>query len=64
MRYTFELLLIPRLHAPYKINFDGALFKDIFVAGLGVVIYNSRGEIVGAMSEKIPIPFTAEEVGG
>lgn len=51
------------LHAPYKINFDGALFKDISAASLGVVICNSCGEIIGAMLEKIPIPFTFEEVG-
>ena len=39
-----------------KTNIDGAIFKDINAAGLGVVIRNDRGKVLAAMAEKIPIP--------
>ncbi|KAL0016359.1 hypothetical protein SO802_003428 [Lithocarpus litseifolius] len=40
----------------YKTNFDGAMFHDIGEAGLGVVIRNHDGEVMAALSEKIPQP--------
>ena len=43
----------------YKINFDAALFSGLGVAGLGVVIRDSRGKVVGALAKCIPIPKSA-----
>lgn len=40
----------------YKTNFDGAMFHDSREAGLGVVIRNHEGEVMAALSEKIPLP--------
>ena len=40
----------------FKTNFDGALFSDTGEAGLGVVIRDHAGEIIAALSEKIPQP--------
>lgn len=40
----------------FKTNFDGAMFTNIGEAGLGVVIRNHAGEIIAALSEKIPQP--------
>lgn len=37
----------------YKINFDGALFKEQACAVLGVVIKDSAGLIIGTLSQKI-----------
>ena len=40
----------------FKTNFDGALFSDTGEAGWGVVIRDHAGEIIAALSEKIPQP--------
>lgn len=40
----------------YKTNFDDAMFHDTGKAGLGVVIQNHEGEVMAALSEKIPMP--------
>ena len=45
-----------------KINFDGALFGESDYAGLGVVIRNSNGKVLAALSEKIMKPHFAELV--
>lgn len=39
-----------------KTNFDGAIFEDLDAAGIGVVVRNSRGEIMGFLSDIIPMP--------
>jgi len=39
----------------YKVNFDGAIFKDLGV-GLGVVIRDSEGMVIGALAERNPLP--------
>ena len=50
-------------HFPlYKINFDRALFSELEATGLGVVICDSRGKVVGALDERIPIPKSAAMV--
>jgi len=45
-----------------KINFDGALFGESKCIGLSVVIRNSEGEVMAALSEKIVKPPVAELV--
>ncbi|XP_075640371.1 uncharacterized protein LOC142612138 [Castanea sativa] len=46
----------------YKANFDGALFQDINKAGIGVVIRDSAGLVIGALSEIISLPPSVIEV--
>ena len=49
--------------SPYcKINFDGALFQDQKMAGIGVVIRNSGGHVIGALSDRIHLPATVDDV--
>jgi len=45
-----------------KINFDGALFGESDSVGIGVVIRNSEGGVLVALSEKIMKPQSAELV--
>lgn len=37
-------------------NFNGAVFEELGAASIGVVIRNSLGEVLAAMSEIIPLP--------
>ena len=46
----------------YKANYDGAVFKSSNTAGLGVVIRDCRGDILGAMSVRVPLPHSVPEV--
>ena len=46
----------------YKANFDGAVFQELQKAGVGVVIRNSNGEVIGALSESYLLPATVEDV--
>lgn len=39
-----------------KTNFDSAMFRDLQAAGIGVVVHNSEGEVLAALSEGIPMP--------
>ena len=34
-----------------KVNFDGAIFDDLRVAGIGVADRNEHGEVVAALAE-------------
>ena len=53
---------MPPSASSVKINFDGALFGESDCAGLGVVIRNSDGKVLAALSEKIVKPQSAELV--
>lgn len=37
----------------YKVDYDGAVLKDSGEAGIGVVIRNEKGEVMGSLAEKI-----------
>nr|POE66068.1 putative ribonuclease h protein [Quercus suber] len=50
---------IPPIPNHFKINFYGAVFSELNAAGLGVVIRDSCGRVVGALAERIPIPTSA-----
>ena len=39
-----------------KENFDGAICKEEQRAGLGLVIWNCKGEVSVALSQKVPFP--------
>ena len=46
----------------YKVNVDGAVFKSQKTAGVGVVVRDSNGLVVAALSRKINSPLGALEV--
>nr|XP_023909157.1 uncharacterized protein LOC112020832 [Quercus suber] len=46
----------------YKTNYDGAVFEDTEEAGIGVVVRNAKGEVLAALSEKIPYPGSVDLV--
>jgi len=52
----------PPNFAHYKINFDGAVFDELGAAGLGVVLRDSYGCAIGALSERIAMPISAATV--
>lgn len=39
-----------------KENFDGAICKEEQQAGLGVVIWNCKGEVLVELSQSVPFP--------
>ena len=54
--YSEDIRWKPPTYGLYKINFDGALFADQACASLGVVIRDSEGQIIGALSQKVRHP--------
>ena len=49
----------PPLPSHLKINFDGAPFKELGCVGIGVVVWNSIGAVIGALSHRIMMPSSA-----
>ena len=45
----------------YKANVDGAVFKEQLTTGLGVIIRDADGQVVGALSQQIYSPLGAFE---
>ena len=39
----------PPVAGSYKVNYDGAIFSDTNEAGLGVIIRNAQGEVMGSL---------------
>ena len=46
----------------YKANFNSAVFKSSNIVGLGMVIRDSRGDILRAMSIRVRLPQSVPEV--
>ena len=53
---------LPPPPAQYKANSDGVIFQDTGTAGIGVVIRDSEGMVIAALSERITLPSTVEDV--
>ena len=49
---------IPPISSLYKVNYDGAIFKEMGAASLEVVIRDSKGSVIGAMAKRIPLPLS------
>lgn len=43
-------------------NFDGAIFENLALAGLGIVIRDEQGLIITALSQRIPLPNSVNMV--
>ena len=52
----------PPVGLRYKVNVDGVVFKTQKTAGVGVVVHDSNGLVVAALSRKINSPLGALEV--
>ena len=50
----------PPVESGYKANFDAAFFDNSELAGLGLVVRDSSGNIMGALSQKISRPQSME----
>ena len=45
-----------------KANYDGAVFGEEQEAGIGVVLRDSEGQVLAALSEKVRLPATVEVI--
>ena len=59
---TGRVTWIPPPENSLKINFDGALFKDINKAGLGVIIRDNQGQVLASLSEQVQLPCSSDLV--
>ncbi|XP_023926109.1 uncharacterized protein LOC112037500 [Quercus suber] len=46
----------------YKVNYDGAVFEQQGRACLGVIIWNSEGEVMASMSQQVQLPTSISQV--
>ena len=53
---------IPPSEGWYKVNVNRTVFKESGSCGIGIVIRNERGEIIGAMSKRMDLSLGALEV--
>ena len=43
-----------------KVNFDGVVFGEEQEGNIGVVIHSNKGQVLAALSEKVPMPTSVE----
>ena len=60
--HTQEAKWCPPQPRSYKVNVDGAVFTKRKQVGIGVVIRDSAGEVVAALSQKLARPLGALEI--
>ena len=53
---------IPPSSPLLKVNFDGAVFQDMYHAGIGVVIKDSEGKVLSVLSERTKLPPMVDDV--
>lgn len=46
----------------YKVYFDGAVFTEHTIVGIGVTIRDSSGHIIATLSQKIRLPHSVDLV--
>ena len=54
-------LWIPPKQGWYKVNTDGAVFRESGSCGIGVVVRNEKGQIMGALCRRLELPLGALE---
>ena len=52
---------VPPSLGQYKVNFDGAVFASLRKVGLGVMIHDSNGKVIAALSNPMVGPLNALE---
>ena len=52
----------PPIANTLRVNFDGATFRDIVKAGLGVLICYGQGHVLASLSQQIPLPQSSDVV--
>ena len=53
---------LPPSQLQLKANCDGAIFNELNCAGLGIVIRNSKGSMIAALSEKVTLPPSVDDL--
>ncbi|KAL4598870.1 hypothetical protein ACB092_11G088100 [Castanea dentata] len=53
-RTSTESRWCPPPNSRFKLNFDAAIFSNMKCSGIGAIIRNEKGEVMGAMSAKCP----------
>ena len=53
---------VPPPNPLLKVNFDETVVQDMYHAGIGVVIRDSEGKVLSALSERIKLPPTVDDV--
>ena len=52
----------PLLENGFKLNFDAAIFEDLYASGFGAVIRKEEGEVMAALAARGPLVLNCEEV--
>lgn len=46
----------------FKLNFDGVVFKSENKSGVGVAIWDCRGQIIASLAQVLPQAYNAMEI--